>query len=40
MLNWALLKNPLNWLIVVMMIVIVGFAADIILQHYHTKGAK
>lgn len=37
MLNWGIIKNPVNWLIVLMMIVIVGFAADILLTHFSQK---
>lgn len=29
--NWGLLKNPVNWIIVVLMLVIAGFALDLIL---------
>jgi hypothetical protein len=33
MLNWALLKNPLNWFIVVLMLIIGGFVIDVCVQH-------
>lgn len=34
MLNWALLKHPLNWVIVVLMLTIVGIAGHIVLTHF------
>lgn len=33
MLNYALLKNPLNWLIVIFMLAIGGFVIDVCVQH-------
>lgn len=33
MLNWALLKNPLNWLVVILMLIIAGFVVDIFVTH-------
>lgn len=29
MLNWDIIKNPLNWVIVLLMILIAGFVVDI-----------
>lgn len=32
LINWALIKNPVNWIIVVLMLIIAGFALDVILR--------
>ncbi|HET8707104.1 MAG TPA: hypothetical protein VFM46_12450 [Pseudomonadales bacterium] len=32
--NVAILKNPLNWVTVLMMLVLFGLFADVILGHY------
>lgn len=29
--NWPLFKNPVNWIIVVLMLIIAGFALDVLL---------
>lgn len=29
--NWGLLKNPVNWIVVILMILIAGIAIDLIL---------
>lgn len=34
MLNWELLKHPLNWLIVLLMLTIAGIAGHIVLTHF------
>lgn len=34
MLNWSLLKNPLNWFVVWTMLLIAGYTAHLILSHY------
>lgn len=34
MLNWELMKNPLNWLIVLLMLTIAGIAGHILLTHF------
>jgi len=31
--NTSLLKNPLNWLTVLLMLVLFGIAADVVLRH-------
>lgn len=31
LINWSLIKHPVNWLIVILMLIIAGFALDIIL---------
>lgn len=32
--NWQLMKNPLNWLIVGLMLTILGIAGHIVLTHF------
>lgn len=32
MLNWPLMKNPINWLIVLLMLVIAGMAGHLLLS--------
>jgi hypothetical protein len=32
--NWALVKHPLNWLIVLLMLTIAGIAGHIVLTHF------
>ena len=34
MLNWAILKHPLNWLIVIFMLIIAGFVVDIVVMKF------
>lgn len=34
LINFNILKNPLNWLTVVLMLVIFALGADIVLRHY------
>lgn len=34
MINWDLLKNPLNWIIVTLMLVIAGTAGHLVLTHF------
>jgi hypothetical protein len=34
MLNWAMMKNPLNWLTIALMVIIFGIAADILLGQF------
>lgn len=34
MLNWELMKHPLNWLIVLLMLTIAGIAGHIVLTHF------
>jgi hypothetical protein len=31
--NWELLRHPLNWLIVILMLAIAGFAGHLLLSH-------
>ncbi len=38
-LNWRLIENPLNWIIVALMIIIPLYAGELILMSYET-GAK
>lgn len=38
MLNFAIMKNPVNWFIILFMIIIAGIAADVLLSHFTTKG--
>ena len=33
--NWNLLKNPLNWFIVVFMLVIAGIGGHLLLSYFH-----
>lgn len=37
MLNWRLIRNPYNWAIILLMVLIAGVAADIVLQ---TSGVR
>ena len=39
MLNWGLLKHPLNWFIVLLMLIIAGFVIDIVAMAYQKKHA-
>lgn len=32
--NWDIIKHPLNWVIVLLMILLVAFAADLLLMHF------
>ncbi|AAR99753.1 vertex membrane protein [Enterobacteria phage PRDscarlet] len=34
MVNWELLKNPINWLIVILMLTIAGMAATLVCNHF------
>lgn len=34
MVNFELLKNPLNWLIVILMLTIAGMAATLVCNHF------
>lgn len=34
MLNWGLLKNPLNWVIVILMLVIAAIAGHLTLSYF------
>lgn len=40
MLNWELLKNPLNWLIVIFMLMIAGMGATLICNHFGGSAIK
>jgi hypothetical protein len=40
LINWPLLKNPVNWIIVVLMLVIAGFVLDIILTWLAPRAAS
>jgi len=33
--NWEIIKNPLNWLIVALMLIIAGFAFDVVVSAIH-----
>jgi Mg2+ and Co2+ transporter CorA len=35
--NWPLLKHPLNWLTVILMVMIAGAAFHFVMAHYQTK---
>lgn len=35
-LNWAIIKHPMNWVIVMLMLIIAGAAAQLVLTHYRT----
>lgn len=35
--NWSLLKNPVNWIIVVLMLVFAGVALDLVLSYLQTQ---
>jgi hypothetical protein len=39
MLNWALLKHPLNWLTVFLMVFIGGIVLNLALTPWHQKSA-
>ena len=34
MLNWELLKNPLNWLIIMLMLIIASIAGHLVLSYW------
>jgi hypothetical protein len=38
--NTAILKQPLNWIIVLLMLVIAGIAGHLILSYFETEPAK
>lgn len=40
MLNWELMKNPLNWLIVTLMVTIAAIAGHLILTHVGAEPAE
>jgi hypothetical protein len=40
MLNWAIIKHPLNWAIVLLMLVIAGFIVDILAQYHAAKNVN
>lgn len=35
--NWSLLKNPLNWFIVTLMVVIAAMGFDIVLREFRNR---
>lgn len=37
MINWALVKSPLNWFTVILMLIIAGFAVDVLVTAYQKK---
>lgn len=39
MINWQLLKHPVNWLIVILMLVIAGAAGHYILAYFGAEAA-
>lgn len=38
--NWGLIKNPLNWIIILLMLIIGGFALDAILPHPNSQAGS
>jgi hypothetical protein len=40
LINWPLLKNPVNWIIVILMLVIAGFAIDLLLTWLSVDNAQ
>lgn len=40
LLNLPLLKNPLNWVIVILMVMIFGIAAHLVLDYYGINPGK
>ena len=34
--NWPLLKHPMNWMIVLLMVIIAAIAFHFVIQHYRT----
>jgi hypothetical protein len=34
MINWDILKHPLNWFIVILMLIIAGFVVDIVVLKF------
>lgn len=38
-LNWRILAHPVNWIIVLLMVIIAGFALDIVNQWWETQKA-
>lgn len=37
--NWAILKNPVNWVIVILMLLIFGVGVDIVMSKF-SEGSK
>jgi hypothetical protein len=35
MLNWKLIKNPLNWLIIILMLVLAGIGGHLLLSYFN-----
>lgn len=40
LINFNILKNPLNWITVLLMLIIFAMGADIVLRHYSTLSAQ
>lgn len=38
--NWELIKHPMNWLIVILMILIAGIFVHLVLDLYGVKSAE
>lgn len=34
MLNWALMREPVNWLTILLMVSVAAFAADLLCRYY------
>jgi hypothetical protein len=39
MINWTLIRNPWNWAIILLMVIIGGFAVDAFTDFYTSKSA-
>lgn len=40
LLNTGLLKQPLNWVVILLMLVIAGIGGHLLLSYFHTEPAK
>lgn len=38
--NWGLIKNPLNWITIILMVIIAGFAAQQAVRLFQAQGVK
>lgn len=39
-LNWGIIKHPANWVIVLLMVIIAGFALDQAIRYFQTQGSS
>jgi glucose-6-phosphate-specific signal transduction histidine kinase len=39
-LNWEIIKHPVNWLIVLLMVILAGFIIDITIAYFQTLNTQ